>query len=639
MNSGRERCYVRLRTLLQSCPLRRRLRAGPVVQPVTTAGGVTSSGGLVVAVNSMLPEEGTDKCHQPVPSTEASPDPDDDRMCRYCFEGDEAGELISPCKCTGGQKYVHLTCLRMWQRAVLISQPTHPDFYTSDSRQRVCNVCKSTFTCRPPTRMELMAWMTGPEIAALIEEGCIIGSAEDFSCELENQIAGLPPMVQNHGLVCRNWIRGIFLIVKVVQDRDTDERLLRLTDQEDVSAFLEKLDEDAETIYLRGRKYKVSLFNTSLLESNGRETTPQERRAAIRALQAPVTVKLRLDAEQDCGEDGVVAVNLTRKLYLDDPTCPPPYVYNIRDKVAAAGGNPELLSGSDGDCSPTHPVFQVQHFIGGPCEEAEVGATIVVNSTTKKHYVMSGARCLERAFTLAREEATDISGISKIEHGISSTSTTASSADFALDSEPAIKRQRITEDQDDAAYEEPPEMDSETTDTTKGCNVHVMVFWGYAGWSRCQLMGEIARGSWGMCESEDADVLSLGGPHLWKKVYPRMIFAPKNEMSETYNREAPAEEDRQRQLRRMSLFQLFLRNNGPGGRRGRGANLRIMPQQEQAGAPDAYDNENENENQHENYDEEEQENEEEEQLYEEENGMVDEQLAMMEDEVMADLGE
>lgn len=32
-----------------------------------------------------------------------------------------------------------------------------------------------------------------------------------------------------------------------------------------------------------------------------------------------------------------------------------------------------------------------------------------------------------------------------------------------------------------------------------GGPVQPYVFWGYAGWSRCQFTGEIARGSWGLC--------------------------------------------------------------------------------------------------------------------------------------------
>lgn len=32
----------------------------------------------------------------------ASGEMEDEKICRYCFDGEESGELISPCKCTGG---------------------------------------------------------------------------------------------------------------------------------------------------------------------------------------------------------------------------------------------------------------------------------------------------------------------------------------------------------------------------------------------------------------------------------------------------------------------------------------------------------------------------------------------------------
>jgi len=90
---------------------------------------------------------------QPAGATTAPPDPatasaapgvaadtDDEKLCRYCFDGEEFGELLSPCACAGGQKWVHLACLRRWQRMVLVSQPTHPAFYESDARHYKCNV-------------------------------------------------------------------------------------------------------------------------------------------------------------------------------------------------------------------------------------------------------------------------------------------------------------------------------------------------------------------------------------------------------------------------------------------------------------------------------------------------------------------
>eukprot|EP00439_Symbiodinium_sp_Y106_P066484 s683_g10.t2 len=181
------------------------------------------------------------------PAQENEEEGEEDRLCRFCFEGDEEDELISPCRCSGGQKYVHLKCLRMWQRAVLVSQPTHPDLYDHDTRQRICNVCKTEFTCHPPTRAELLASFTGPELAALIEERCFIGSAENFSRELERQVASFPGIMRE-GIVCLNWIRGLFLIVKVVEDRHRGIVMLRISDDEELNMFLQHLEADARTV-------------------------------------------------------------------------------------------------------------------------------------------------------------------------------------------------------------------------------------------------------------------------------------------------------------------------------------------------------------------------------------------------------
>jgi hypothetical protein len=117
---------------------------------------------------------------------------EDEKVCRYCFDDESYGPLLSPCNCKGGQKYVHLSCLRRWQRMVLVSQPTHPAFYTDDVRHHECNVCKAPFTCAPPTRHELMQSFTGAEIAALIEPACIIAAHAVFSDELERQVEGMP---------------------------------------------------------------------------------------------------------------------------------------------------------------------------------------------------------------------------------------------------------------------------------------------------------------------------------------------------------------------------------------------------------------------------------------------------------------
>jgi len=60
---------------------------------------------------------------------------EEEKLCRFCFDEEEEGnELISPCRCKGGQKWIHLGCLRKWQRMTIISQPTHPSFWNDDER-------------------------------------------------------------------------------------------------------------------------------------------------------------------------------------------------------------------------------------------------------------------------------------------------------------------------------------------------------------------------------------------------------------------------------------------------------------------------------------------------------------------------
>ena len=72
----------------------------------------------------------------------------------------------------------------------------------------------------------------------------------------------------------------------------------------------------------------------------------------------------------------------------------------------------------------------------------------------------------------------------------------------------------------------------------------VQCFWGTAGWTRTQLLGEIARGSWGVCPCTRADVFDrdMSAGALYGEIVEsdRIIYAPKNEMmaaSEDYEEE------------------------------------------------------------------------------------------------------
>eukprot|EP00756_Hemistasia_phaeocysticola_P010324 Hpha_TRINITY_DN15008_c2_g21::TRINITY_DN15008_c2_g21_i1::g.123942::m.123942 len=168
---------------------------------------------------------------------------EDERLCRYCFcpedKEEEGGELVRPCTCKGGQEYCHLSCLRRWQRSVLVTQPTHPAFYERDERQHVCNVCKTEFSVPPPSRAELMTGFTGRELAALLEMGSIIASERNTSDRSAGTLAAHHPYIQR---TLAHWVKGVYLITGVEDESASDESDLviavNLTRQMDLPAFL-----------------------------------------------------------------------------------------------------------------------------------------------------------------------------------------------------------------------------------------------------------------------------------------------------------------------------------------------------------------------------------------------------------------
>ncbi|CAK0855388.1 unnamed protein product [Prorocentrum cordatum] len=279
-------------------------------------------------------------------------DDGEEKMCRYCFEGEEAGELISPCSCMGGQKYVHLSCLRRWQRMVLVSQPTHPAFYDSDVRHHKCNVCQAEFTCAPPTRHELMESFTGSELGALIDVGCVIASDELVSQEMERELAPLSERSRERS-GCRHWIRGVFLITEVTPDDAQMEIPVRTA--RELEQLRLRLDADLGLAF-HGRRLRLAARGSLAGASE------QELPARFRELRASPTTTVVLESVErpNCGDDHIAAVNLSR------PVAEPP----------GAGEAERAMEDVARKYAGARRV-QVEHYIGGPCEGDQIICCVV----------------------------------------------------------------------------------------------------------------------------------------------------------------------------------------------------------------------------------------------------------------------
>jgi putative AlgH/UPF0301 family transcriptional regulator len=101
------------------------------------------------------------------------------QICRFCFEGgsEEDNALVAPCNCSGGSRWVHLKCLRTWQRlqarnsyyssssaaaasttTTVTTMDNAPSTATTTSSATttytvagyICNVCNSPYLTRPP---------------------------------------------------------------------------------------------------------------------------------------------------------------------------------------------------------------------------------------------------------------------------------------------------------------------------------------------------------------------------------------------------------------------------------------------------------------------------------------------------------
>lgn len=298
----------------------------------------------------------------------------EEKICRYCFgDENEEGGLISPCECKGGQKYVHLSCLRRWQRMVLVSQSTHPAFQTDDERHYICNVCKGRYSCAPPSRGELMASFTGPEIAALVQEGCIIASRDVFTQMLEeaSQQSVLFPRSSSH------WIRGVYLITDVTPEKEAE--LLGLDDPELRDHIVSELDE-RNRITLQGREFE-------LVSAESLAGIPTDRlRSTLAKLLIPpsVSIVLRSINPISCADDHIGAVNLTHPISI-------PIQAKARKYVTRAIEN----------CTrkyPGIPQVELIHFSGGPCAPSEIATCIVPGGARRGWTVVKN---LEDALVLA----------------------------------------------------------------------------------------------------------------------------------------------------------------------------------------------------------------------------------------------
>ena len=519
---------------------------------------------------------------------------DDSPCCRFCFEGANDAvpglELIAPCACRGGQRFIHADCLLRWQRMCVVQSPTHPAYWSEDTRSNVCNVCKTTFTTPPPSRLTLMSSFTGAEIAAMLSNDFLLVSHDAFSRTLREKLEQMPPGLRR---ICgyEHWVDGTYLITEVIESEEDeheggegrergvgDDSIVAVnlngrTDLNEVvngESRLFELVEDVRRGATMGRfNLEYSITGEGAVISAQVEDEDEERYEPSSQSEEEAEAEENAegteeepsendeeedeegDDEDDEGnenengeeEDGAGRnrVRLVGNDAVRELLSPLGAVFSVyqrfRRRRAIDAAFEEVALEREVDVDEVKSKVEVECFTGGPVDEDNVSLCLVVGGDNERGFV-------------------------KIEDGVSSAISVAFRQ--RVDGCETFPPGTVVKTTDDAGREVMGVVTRKSGDdewsvatalgvvrraekdvyvlnaSTRG---KVLVFWGTAQWSRAQLLGEIARGHWGLTKMEPVDVARADDAYR-RATAAGLAFAPLTEMTETFMREAISDMNR-----------------------------------------------------------------------------------------------
>jgi putative AlgH/UPF0301 family transcriptional regulator len=157
-------------------------------------------------------------CAPPAPSLQASPEPTTPEgvaTCRICFEkqgtAPGADPLVSPCRCTGSARHVHLSCLHSWQLTAAPLGLLCDE--AGEARATLCGVCCAPYTHLAPREPRWQRWQrcSAPILRRLAPSLCFAALMLCATALFAAQIAPVPWLKAGMLLVATPKIReGVF---------------------------------------------------------------------------------------------------------------------------------------------------------------------------------------------------------------------------------------------------------------------------------------------------------------------------------------------------------------------------------------------------------------------------------------------
>ena len=443
--------------------------------------------------------------------------------CRFCFEGDEYENLISPCGCSGGQKYIHLSCLRQWQRMLIVSQPTNPSLWLEDIRFIRCNVCLKKYTCQRPNRYDMIKSFTGSRVAKKIRVGSFVGTLSKFSSMIGIQLQRDPIRGRMMGL--DHWINAAYLIVDVRKEsRRKIVNNIKIQDERELVSMLRtmrELDDNGQVVlYPEG----VSDFNFLYMMSRqgvlANVTKLKDIYQALLQANLPTSVQVSslpwvVDGrqERDQGHDTIVGLNLTKRL----ESMPTQYLSTFVDELRVAFAK----------CPEAQDVT-LQHYNAGPCDRTSISKCIVFGGIRRGWTLHDSlAEAIVCAYERFHEGPGHIGQGQRVRlKDLKSREDLNGLEGVTLRHENGRWVVRLFDGR--GVRLQPKNLDTLQNVQTKP---RVLVCWGCAKWSRSQLLGEVARGHWGLATASVGDLWTQS-TKLCERLNGRLLCSPQTAMTD-----------------------------------------------------------------------------------------------------------
>lgn len=325
-----------------------------------------------------------------------------------------------------------------------------------------------------------------------------------------------------------HWIRGVYLITSVIPDEQ--EKVLPISSRSTLQGLAELLEEDC-TLMFHGQRLRLMKE-----KSLSHVTSDENLKQALLTLPLPATIVLRVTTSITCADDHITAVNIARS--VSSPVVPSKYDPIFR----AACLRMQSVS-----------LVNVIHYIGGPVDESDITECIVTGGPKGWTIVSNLKKALFLAASRNQKKYPDQGDITSGQKvtltGLIARPELNGRVGMALRFLPAPGPQRweVQLSTGEGLKVKPINLISETG-TGAGNSARVMVFWGDARWSRAQLLGETARGHWGLCRATVGEFI-VPPNEVWPgTLLPgRLAFAPISAMTDEILTHAVAEGGAQRQ--------------------------------------------------------------------------------------------